>query len=297
MSGPQDLWCARGCRQHRAGQGEAPGGCREGPGAPAPGDPSLPCPTRSPPSGRTLPSWRRASSPGLVPGSHPQQPVSTCLASPGCRGPPPNCLGLAHTWHPCAGAAGPVAGGDTDLQATPRGPAPTCPAPPGLISTASSLPIPAQPAQASAARNHRENACLCQLCRKQNSLWFVTQIFCLFFQNITKLKTAPPTPTPQADRNDLFTLALAPGPALHSRRPRRRGAGPGRGESGRLGSGGCLLWGVGDWAPAGRWGSPRPRLAGVGVPQSTEGPEETWPPAAVLRGRPSAPTPSHRPLG
>uniref|UniRef100_A0A4X1UAC1 Uncharacterized protein n=1 Tax=Sus scrofa TaxID=9823 RepID=A0A4X1UAC1_PIG len=39
------------------------------------------------------------------------------------------------------------------------------------------------------------------------------------------------------------------------------------------------------------------RGPGVGVPQSTEGPEETWPPAAVLRGRPSAPTPSHRPLG
>lgn len=145
LSGPQDLWCARGCRQHRAGQGEAPGGCREGPGAPAPGDPSLPCPTRSPPSGRTLPSWRRASSPGLVPGSHPQQPVSTCLASPGCRGPPPNCLGLAHTWHPCAGAAGPVAGGTQTYR--PPQEAQPLPAQPPLASLAQPPASPSQPSQ------------------------------------------------------------------------------------------------------------------------------------------------------
>ena len=128
----------------------------------------------------------------------------------------------------------------------PRRPGPTCPAPSGLIRAAPASPSPAQTAPASAARNRRENACLCQLCRKQNSLWFVTQIFCLFFfffQNITKLKTTPPTPTPQADRNDLFTLALAPGRALRAGRPCRRGAEPGQGghlQAGVLVAGGML---------------------------------------------------------
>lgn len=138
-----------------------------------------------------------------------------------CIGPPcwPRLLGSpllpAWAWH-AAGAPSQVYQGRVPQNRLHRGPASTSPdpsgpggqrpqvpqpQPPASLSVPSGSPqplsLPPAAAQASAARNQREHACLCQLRRKQNSLWFVTQIFCLFFQNITKLKTAPSPPPPR----------------------------------------------------------------------------------------------------
>ena len=106
-------------------------------------------------------------------------PLSSQLHGPGTQ------LALPHR-------CGQHCGGWAPIRDPPRRPGlSTCPASPGPAGTASGLSLPAQPAQATPARSHRENACLCQCRRNQNSVWFVTQIFCLFFQNITKLKTTP----------------------------------------------------------------------------------------------------------
>lgn len=128
----------------------------------------------------------------------------------------------------------------------PRRPGPTCPAPSGLIRAAPASPSPAQPAPASAARNRRENACLCQLCRKQNSLWFVTQIFCLFFffSEHNKAQDNSPHPHPPGRQKRSVYTGPRPGPgpprwaALQKGcRAWPRGAPPG--------------WGAGGWGHAG----------------------------------------------
>ena len=167
--------------QGRASQEEGPGGWGQGPHhTPPPREPLASQPICAPPSGES-PTFPH----GLIP-SNTRPPARRVLAP----------RVLAFPW--------PGPGTQRALPSRcghPGQPGPTCPAPSGLIRAAPASPSPAQPALASTARNHRENACLCQLCRKQNSLWFVTQIFCLFFfQNITKLKTTPPTPTPPPGR-------------------------------------------------------------------------------------------------
>lgn len=141
----------------RAGQGEGPEG--DLPEAPHLG----------------MLTWPRS------PGPHPSQPVSTCPTSPGSRGRPSSQLPRPGTQlaplHRCGWG-----GGGTD-QGAPREAWPL-PAQPLARAGGSLRPVPSQPSRPrpQPSKNHRENACLCQLCRKQNSLWFVTQIFCLFFR-------------------------------------------------------------------------------------------------------------------
>lgn len=175
-------------------------------------------------------SFLEASSPwtarlALAPGPLPRQPAS---ARPAGRG----------SWGPCSSLPGPGTQLVFPHRCTRSGrhgtgctgarslPAQTLLAlvGSGLRSPSRSpqpLSLPPAAAQASAARNQREHACLCQLRRKQNSLWFVTQIFCLFFLNITKPKTAPPPPlrppSPRQTDTSVYTgrktfLAGQPGP-------------------------------------------------------------------------------------
>lgn len=142
---------------------------------------ALRLPGRTPPSRRRVSLPRQARMWPWAPGLTPSDlcPPAWLVPAPGVPAPP-GCLGLAPSWRSCTGVAAP---GGHRPTGHPRRPGPYLPSP--LWPHERSLQrLPPQPqtARASAARNHRRSACWCQLCRKQNSLWFVTQIFCLFFR-------------------------------------------------------------------------------------------------------------------
>lgn len=145
-------------------------------------------------------AFPEASPPGPVPRA---SVLTTCVHLPSWpwpRGSPlpsaAQAWSLAGTLH--TGEA--RAGGEPRPQGPPGGLAPTCPAP-WPWAGGSLRPRPAWPSRPrpQPARNHRENACLCQWCRKQSSLWFVTQIFCLFFSEHNKAqdKSLPRPPPPR----------------------------------------------------------------------------------------------------
>ena len=235
LSGPPKLSGALGKAPRAEPAGEkAPEGVGRDPIIPTPEDPSPRSPVCAPPSGEN-PAFPEAgllasasAHVALGPRPHPQQPVSTCLAGPGSRGPrssrlpgPGTQLALLHK---CGRPGGPQA------NRPPREAWPL-PAQPPLASLAQppASPAPAPDSPGLSGQKPQRKCLFVPVMPKAKQFVVCDPHFLPFFSEHNKAQDSSPTPTPQADRNDLFTLALALGRALRDGRPRRRGAGPGRG--------------------------------------------------------------------
>lgn len=131
-----------------------------------------------------------ACSPGpglqdLIP--HSLCPPAQLVLAPGVAHPP-SCPDLAPSWHPCTGVAGM---GVAPTKGPPGGLAFTCPAPGPGKRQPQACPLPAQPAQASAVQKPQRKCLFVPAVPKAKQFVVCDPNFLPFFQNITKLKTAP----------------------------------------------------------------------------------------------------------